>query len=114
LCKYKKGASRCIYPYGAQQSLYTINANDPRPKRAVAPWSYNQRPTKKSVQQTETRRKTACLRERSPCPRVVKFADFVWRTRAKLYFALKIHKYLQIERFLRKKMRLSAKNGKFL
>lgn len=44
----------------------------------------------------------------------VKFADFRARTRAKLYFALKIHKYLQIERFLQKKMRLSAKNGKFL
>ena len=34
--EYKKGASRCIYHSEAQQSLYTINANDPRPKRAVA------------------------------------------------------------------------------
>lgn len=34
--------------------------------------------------------KTAYLRERSPCPRSLKFADFVWRTRAKLFFVLKI------------------------
>ena len=36
LYEYKKGASRCIYPNEAVEGLYTINANDPRPERAVA------------------------------------------------------------------------------
>ena len=80
----KKGASRCIYPREALHCLRTINANDPRPKRAVVQTSM------KLVLQTETYRKTACLRERSPCPRSLKFADFTWRTRAKLFYTLKI------------------------
>ena len=32
------------------------HANDPHPERAVALWPYDQRPTEKSVQQTETHR----------------------------------------------------------
>ena len=36
LLGYKKGADRCIYHLEALQSLLPINANDPRPKRAVA------------------------------------------------------------------------------
>ena len=36
LYEYKKGADRCIYHLEALQSLLPINANDPRPKRAVA------------------------------------------------------------------------------
>ncbi|WP_170861490.1 hypothetical protein [Fibrobacter sp. UWB7] len=51
---YKKGVDRCIYQSEALECLYTINANDPRPKRAVAHWPYDQRPTPKPVQQTET------------------------------------------------------------
>ena len=33
---YKKGASRCIYQGEALHCPRTINANDPRPERAVA------------------------------------------------------------------------------
>ena len=56
LLGYKKGADRCIYHLEALQSLLPINANDPRPKRAVAQWPNDQRPTIKSVRQTETHR----------------------------------------------------------
>ena len=54
----------------------TINANDPRPERAVAFWLYDQNPIKKSVQQTEIYRKAAYLRERSPCPRTGEICRF--------------------------------------
>jgi len=43
LYEYKKGADRCIYPNGALDCLYTINTNDPRPKRAVAIGRYDRK-----------------------------------------------------------------------
>ena len=67
---YKKGASRCIYLDEALQCLYSINANDPRPQRAVV---YTRT---KLVQQTEIYRKKVYLRERSPCSRILEICRF--------------------------------------
>jgi len=72
----RKAQIVAVYLDEALQCLYVINANDPRPERAVALWSYDQRPAKKLVQQTEIHRKTAYLRERSPCPHVLEICRF--------------------------------------
>ena len=87
-CGNKKGASRCIYPNEALQSLRTINANDPRPKRAVAPGhATNDRPSGR-LQQTEARQNVACLRERSPCPRSCEICRFRLEGKSKNSFTL--------------------------
>ena len=48
----------------------------PTPRKGCCPLVIDQSPAKKSVQQTEIHRKTAYLRERSPCPRVIEICRF--------------------------------------
>ena len=66
---YKKGADRCIYHLEALQSLLPINANAPRPERAVAPGHTTKDRLKSRHSKLKHTAKTACLRERSPCSR---------------------------------------------
>ncbi|OWV00518.1 hypothetical protein B7993_16030 [Fibrobacter sp. UWH3] len=82
---WKKDVGRDIYLNGALDSLNTINANDPRPERAVVHGLYSQKTSlKKPARQTETYcKKAVCLRERSPCPRVVKWSRFRLENKSK-------------------------------
>ena len=86
LWKQKKGASRCIYQSGALDCLSTINANDPRPKRAVAlGHTTKDRPGSRHNKLKHTA-KTACLRERSPCSRLGKLSRFHFEGKSKKLF----------------------------
>ena len=82
----KKGASRCIYQSEALECPYSINANDPRPERAVALGHTTKNRLKSRLRQTEIRRKTAYLRERSPCPRIWKLSIFRFENKSKNSF----------------------------
>ena len=83
LLGYKKGADRCIYPNGALQSLRTINANDPRPERAVALGHTTKDRLKSRYSKLKHTAKTACLRERSPCPRSIEICRFRLENKSK-------------------------------
>ena len=86
LYEYKKGVDRCIYQSGAIDCLNAINTNDPRPKRAVALGHTTKNRLKSRLRQTEIRRKTAYLRERSPCPRIWKLSIFRFENKSKNSF----------------------------
>jgi len=86
---HKKGADRRIYLCGAIDCLNAINANDPRPKRAVALDLYDQEPVEKPVTTNRDTPKAVYLRERSPCPRIWKLSIFHTENKSKNSSTLK-------------------------
>ena len=89
LLGYKKGADRCIYQSEALQSLRTINANDPRPERAVALGHTTKDRLKSRHSKLKHTAKAACLRERSPCPRSFEICRFRFENKSKNSISLK-------------------------
>ena len=86
----RKGVDRCVYHIEALQCLRTINANDPRPKRAVAHGhTTKNRPRRRYSKLKYTAKRHTCVSVRLVLV-LVKFADFNVRTRAKLFYSLKI------------------------
>ena len=86
---YKKGADRCIYHSEALQCLYKINANDPRPQRAVALGHTTKDRLKSRYSKLKHTAKTECLRERSPCPLVREICRFQSENKSKNSISLK-------------------------
>ena len=90
----------------------TINANDPRPKRAVALGHTTKNRLKSRLRQTEIHRKTAYLRERSPCSRTWKFSRFRLENKSKnsLFHSKNNLKIADQHKKVYKKACFSAKN----
>ncbi len=86
---YKKGADRCIYLAGALQSLRTINANDPRPERAVALGHTTKDRLISRHSKLKHTTNAACLHERSPCPRSFEICRFRLENKSKNSISLK-------------------------
>ena len=85
---YKKGADRCIYHIEALQSLRTINANDPRPERAVALGQTTKDRLKSRHSKLKHTVYAVCSRERSPCPRSCEICRFQCENKSKNSFTL--------------------------
>ena len=91
----RKGVDRCVYHIEALQCLRTINANDPRPKRAVAHGhTTKNRPRRRYSKLKYTAKRHTCVSVRLVLV-LVKFADFNVRTRAKTLLRFKNNLYIQ-------------------